>query len=300
MLQLRSKRTQTVDCRSKPGQFKESAACQLLSPSESVHSDDVIDDHGSKAPGRVSWPTVAVVSNHEETYIKDMQYPLSGIAKVSGKRVRFLRDTGSSICLASENFVGTNEYTGTSTTVLLADRCVRQIPDAIIQVEIPEYKGPLKVSVMKNPVSDLIIGNNWFNETSAVNNTVDILDESDPEVDSGTLIFENSEYQEPLITIPVKQTVFTAHTVKDDQLNMSSLVFNNSVNNFEVGDASDKINHTVINSDEEHINEITSRDQDMEISVAVQTREQTRQETKFKRPLKVTVIDALNISPDDL
>jgi len=56
---------------------------------------------------------------------------------------------------------------------------------------------------MKDPVCDLIIGNDW-NERPVQNNDES---EDDFSIDSGTLIFENTKYQEPLSTVmpPVEE-----------------------------------------------------------------------------------------------
>src|SRR5208282_4286665 len=94
-------------------------------------------------------------------YISDMQYPHRGIALVNGKQVKFMRDTGSSICICRESCVNKADYTGTASFIMLADRSMSRVEDAIIHVDIPGHVGLLKVSVMPKLVSDLIIGNDW-------------------------------------------------------------------------------------------------------------------------------------------
>ena len=54
-----------------------------------------------------------------------------------------------------------SDYTGTASFVMLADRSMSRVEDAIIHVDIPGHTGLLKVSVMPKLVSDLIIGNDW-------------------------------------------------------------------------------------------------------------------------------------------
>jgi hypothetical protein len=39
---------------------------------------------------------------------------------------------------SEENLVEPSQYTGTNTFVLLADRCVRIVPNAVIEVQIPK------------------------------------------------------------------------------------------------------------------------------------------------------------------
>jgi hypothetical protein len=67
------------------------AACQLMQSN--------VD---SKKEG--SWPMVAC-ADQNEVYLKDLNYPLRGNAKVGGKLVRFLRDTGSSLCILKQDLI---------------------------------------------------------------------------------------------------------------------------------------------------------------------------------------------------
>jgi hypothetical protein len=82
---------------------------------------------------------VAVAAKSETVYLNDLRYPLKGRARAGDQQIKFLRDTGSSVSIVKENLVEPRQYTGTHTTVLLADHCVRKLPNAIIEVQIPEY-----------------------------------------------------------------------------------------------------------------------------------------------------------------
>ena len=80
----------------------------------------------------------------------------------------------------------------------MADRCVRQLPEAVVEVEIPGYTGKLKVCAMSNPVCTLIIGNDLYQELTVPDDE----EESDSvEFIAGSqLIFKNSAYQTPIVT----------------------------------------------------------------------------------------------------
>ena len=73
--------------------------------------------------------------------------------------MRFLRETCSSVSVVKQVYVELHEYKDQEATVLLADRCVRRLPNAVVPVRIPGYEGPLKVYVMADPVSAFVIGN---------------------------------------------------------------------------------------------------------------------------------------------
>jgi hypothetical protein len=132
--------------------------------------------------------------------------------------------------------------------VLLADRCVRQLPEAVVDVEIPGYKGKLKVCAMSNPVCTLIIGNDLHQEMTVPDDDTD--SDSAEFIEGSQLIFENSAFQTPLVTgsVPVS-------TIREDK--------------------------------------------EVDSGAAVQTRHQVFEEAKSKRSLKVTEIDAINITPED-
>lgn len=145
-----------VECRSKPNnQYHGAAACQQYHYNENFRERQTetvpkYQRHGDSDNNRP-----------EEMYISDMHYPHRGVAIVNGQQVKFMRDTGSSICICRESCVNETDYTGTASYIMLADRSMSRVEDAIIHVDIPGHVGLLKVSVMPKLVSDLIIGNDW-------------------------------------------------------------------------------------------------------------------------------------------
>ena len=73
-----------------------------------------------------------------------------------------MRDTGSTLTIVQDKYVHENSFTGNKISVLLADRCVRSLPEAIVLLKCPCYEGEVMVLVMKDPVYPLTIGNNIF------------------------------------------------------------------------------------------------------------------------------------------
>jgi len=187
-------------CYSKPNQNRSfnwksnsAAACQIMtSRVTESESDDMSDDEG--IPCR-SWPIVSAMKGYDSDRCNDLHYPLRGAAEVNKQKVKFLRDTGSSICIVKQKFVKPEQYTGETTSVLLADRSVRHIPNAIIDVKLPNYEGKLHVCVMSSPVCDFIIGNDWDRNVSQDDDEIDI------GLDSGSIIIENSSLQTPIATV---------------------------------------------------------------------------------------------------
>ena len=226
---------------------KKSAACQAVE----------FSDHGSlnrntcseRDTNRMPWPTVAVASLVNETvYLKDLRYPLRGKCKVAGNNVKFLRDTGSSVRILKSCYLNPDDYTGSTTTVLLADGCVKHLANAIVQVKIPSYSGPLKVCVMENPVSDLIIGNDLYKADSPSDCESDDDHEENeagiPSVIGQTLIFENNKYQ-----------VETNNAVHDKAPSTQCVVVDHGTDDFKMGDG-------VINTEDDfdHIEEEGKRE----------------------------------------
>ena len=299
---------------------KKTAACQLMISDETLNQ--VKPDVEAKGPNNSSWPTVAVASQKNDlVYLADLRYPLRGKCKIEGKTVKFLRDTGSSVSILKSCYLTPENYTGSTTTVLLADRCVRHLPNAVIQAKLPGFEGPLKVCVMDDPVSDLIIGNDLYsNDCQSDNEKEDDFDGDDESgVASQTLIFENSKHQSPQITTGVNRNVdMESKTVRDRSPSHVRLVSRVSTDDLEMGETdADPIVKSVSANDEtdklhksgsEELSTptiVVARDSETVSQVsdfatsAVQTRQQVRQETKSKRPLKVTVVDELNISSDE-
>jgi len=118
--------------------------------------------------------------------------------------VRFLRDTGSSVSIVKQIYVKPHEYVDQETTVLLADRCVRRLPNAIVQVKMPGYEGPLKVCVMADPVSEFVIGNDIYSKQNDISERESELNDEANIVPIATLVFENHLVHKPLVTLPVR------------------------------------------------------------------------------------------------
>jgi hypothetical protein len=290
-----------------------SAACQVVNK---------IESNGNFANQQEEWPVVAMAVQSETVYLKDLKYPLKGKAKVGSNTVRFLRDTGSSVSIVKESLVAPEQYTGTHTTVLLADRCVRQLPNAVVNVQIPNYEGPLRVCVMSEPVSALIIGNDLYASEEKSDEFDDIINDDEIQnVPKSTLIFDNSKYQKPLFTVcashnrtykkeidsivgddnmnqVVKQCSdnYEMGGVKDGNLDSSSVLIHESHDEHAEILSKDETNNI---SKDENVMHVDIASRDKESSAAVQTRSQRERESKSLKPLKVTVIDALNIKPDE-
>ena len=256
------------------------AACQVYNV-VNVEDNTVVSEN--KATSK--WPTVAVTGQDDVEFLKDLKYPYKGKAKLNGQNVVYIRDTGSSICIAKESRIDMNQYTGDTTSVLLADRTVRHLPNALVSVIIPGYTGMLKVCTMKDPVCDLIIGNDW-NERSK-DGQKEGEDEEEYTVDDGTLIFENTKFQEPLSTVLKSNEECSKMEIIPKKVEEEIVTEPDSVEKLEMGDLpSIKTQVKII---EDSINE----------SAVVQTRSQVQKEAKSIRPLKSTIISAIDVSPEE-
>ena len=280
---------------------KKAAACQIIKPVESNALSSV--DSVSKGMRKTSWPTVAVVGGSDEMiYLSDLKYPLRGKAKAAGKTVEFLRDTGSSVSILKSSFLKPENYTGKTTTVLLADRCVKHLANAIVNVKIPGYSGPLKVCALDALVCDFIIGNDWM-ETGKEKELE--TDEEEEEIEESllvgqTFIFENSNRKSESCKI-VQDLSQTKSESGGKEFKMGDTEPDSNIKN-------DVISYETVldTSGIESSYKETSSGGNMNTEIqlceeasAVQTRQQSANETKSKRPLKVTVIDALSLSPEN-
>lgn len=242
-------------------QSHKAAACQI----ESV--DTKMDHHrDGKTETREIFPIISVIDHADgETYLHDLKYPFKGQAQLNGHRVSFMRDTGSSLTIAQKKYVDASCFTGNKISVLLADRCVRHLPEATVQLKCPCFNGSVKVLVMDEPVYPLIIGNNVFETNSETVRDDSSTDEVEDEMPvMKPLIFENSAFIESK-----NKTV----------LEMQPMVIDKSKTVSYETDRG-KIAY--------HDNAVVS---------AVQTRAQEKKEAQSVRPLKHTTVDALNLSP---
>jgi len=65
---------------------------------------------------------VAITGQDDVQFMKDLKYPYRGKAKINDNNVVYIRGTGSSI-----SRIDSGQYTGVSTSVLLADSTVRHL-----------------------------------------------------------------------------------------------------------------------------------------------------------------------------
>ena len=165
-------------------------------------------------------------------------------------------------------------FTGNEVSVLLADRCVRSLPEAMVYLKCPCYEGEVKVLVMTDPVYPLIIGNNVFLSDTSKKTPITVEAESNIPVIK-TLIFENSSLANVESRSESKQII--CDQVGEVRSVLGNLISSNT--NSESICENNSMTGTVIS--------------------AVQTRAQVKDETKSIRPLKHTIIDALNVSPDE-
>ncbi len=244
-----------------------SAVCQVETPRSHVNlvNSDV-------------FPVVASAEVDTEVYLKDLKYPYRGKASVSGNTVNYMRDTGSTISIVKSSYVLPEQFTGQRIPVLLADRCVRYLPEAVVHISSPCYKGETKILVMDSPVVDLIIGNNIFDDRREDNETStgDEMSECSQIVNK-TIIFENSHKTQAVDVLRnVEEVNFSSMKTDEDKTSVKILPAANS-----------KIS--------EVINTVPNND----VISAVQTRAQVKAEGRKLTPLKHTQVDALNIEKSD-
>lgn len=241
------------------------AACQIIdNHANNGSSDKVIG-------GDDIFPTVAVTCNgNQEIFLHDLKYPFKGKALIDGQSVTYMRDTGSTLTIVQDKFVKNDQFTGNKISVLLADRCVRYLPEAKVHISCPCFNGNIKVLVMENPVYPLIIGNDIYQNDDADGKiTTDDDDEIDFRPVVKTMIFDNSQLVKP----------FSRFEGKEEQVIVTK----------------EMIKPSIPKVDLEGYPDLGSPD--IDIVNAVQTRAQTKAESKSIRSLKHTKIDALNLSP---
>lgn len=242
-----------------------SAACQTIdNNSTNGRADKVIG-------GDDIFPTVAVACDrNQEIFLRDLKYPFKGKALIDGQSVNYMRDTGSTLTIVQDRFVKNDQFTGNKISVLLADRCVRYLPEAKVHISCPCFTGDIKVLVMENPVYPLIIGNNVYqNDDSSDGITATDDDDTDYHPVVKTMIFDNSMRVKPHSRFEENeiQAIDKPETTKSC---LSKAEFGGNVDH---------------------------RSHGTEIVNAVQTRAQAKAESKSIRSLKHTKIDALNLSP---
>ncbi|XP_040065165.2 uncharacterized protein LOC115318365 [Ixodes scapularis] len=74
-------------------------------------------------------------------------------------RISVLRDSGTNTVVVRKRLVRSEEFTGTSTGVILVDGTMRVMPEAIINIDTPYYMGEVRAKCVEEPRYDLILGN---------------------------------------------------------------------------------------------------------------------------------------------
>jgi len=118
-------------------------------------------------------PIVAAVFERNaivDRSLVDLKLAHSGMGTCNGKDVSWFRDTGSSISIAKSSLVDESQYTGRNIKCLLIDGCAREFPEATVHMSTPYFTGMMKVAVINNPLSDIIVGNNVNNQRNATLN----------------------------------------------------------------------------------------------------------------------------------
>ena len=246
-----------------------SAACQVHAP-----KNDVVE--GEIEP----FPVIALVESIDEEYLSDLKYPYRGKALIGNTHsVSYMRDTGSSLTLVQEKLVEPELYTGKQISVVLADRCIRFFPEAEILIDSPCYQGKVRALVLKDPVYPLVIGNNIFQKSpkTGTENEYDIMSDDCGKLPCKPLIFENSAKIPP--DQRMNKTVCESSVVGQTLQEVETKFVNDVV-----------IGQNVISEPEPVM--LTGE----KIVSAVQTRAQVKRESRSLRPLKHTVVNALNVS----
>ena len=231
-----------------------------------IRNDNVNDDTTD------IFPMISSVMQKEET-VQDLKFPLKGIAIVNKyHHLSYLRDTGATYCIIDSQYVSHDCLSGETVAVLLADRSVRHLKEGKIHLKCPGFTGVVKVLLMDHVVVPLIIGNNIFESIA------------ETDVDD-TNTFDSHEINIPVFkTVIFENSAFTANkcaVMNEEQTESMSKVpekpHGDSVSMHIAG-----TEHTVHPADS--------------IISAVQTRNQVRAEQRAIKPLKHTIIDALNLN----
>jgi len=69
---------------------------------------------------------------------------------VNNKRVELLRDSGNSVSIVRSALVAPEQHTGKQVTCLLVDNCVKNCPQAVVEVDTRDVNGTRFSRVPKN------------------------------------------------------------------------------------------------------------------------------------------------------
>ena len=78
---------------------------------------------------------------------------------LNGCKVKVLRDSGSSELVVAKKFVHNSQFTGHEKEIVFLDQSTCKVDEAIVNLDCPFLRGTVKVSVMEDPLFDVIIGN---------------------------------------------------------------------------------------------------------------------------------------------
>jgi hypothetical protein len=131
-------------------------------------------------------PFVAAVKQQEK-YLPDLTKPHKGIGYVDGQKVKFVRDTASSITIVRADLVKPEQITDKEVTVMLADGCIKTYPLAEISISTPYYAGKILAACIKTAIHQLLVGNDYLNQEIIEKEQADGITEY-----KGPIIFENS------------------------------------------------------------------------------------------------------------
>jgi len=141
------------------------AACQVV---EEEYENEW-NERTVNIPGIGNVPVIAAVSDSrsEKRQITNKRNKHTSFGEVNNVRVELLRDSGSSVSVLRSALVAPEQYTGKQFTCLLVDNCVKNCPQAVVEVDTKYYKGRLPVVCMERCIYDLIIiGNDIYKHGS--------------------------------------------------------------------------------------------------------------------------------------
>ena len=118
------------------------AACSIIMRDE-IEQNRICSDAemAVKLPTGDRIPIVAAVSVSKpvESFLPELSKPHRGVGLVNGERVKFVRDTASSITIVRANLVQPNQMLDETVTCMLADGCIKTFKLANINVATPYF-----------------------------------------------------------------------------------------------------------------------------------------------------------------
>ena len=197
-------RNEKASGKSYPNQ--KNAACSVITPSdqgakllENYHSGTVSLPNGDIVP-------IVAAVKQQEKYLPDLKKPHKGVGYVGDQKVKFVRDTASSITIVRADLVKPEQITDKEVTVMLADGCVKTYPIAEICISTPYYAGRILAACIKTAIHQLLIGNDYLNQEIIEEKQTDGITEY-----KGPLIFENSNCEKAAEFCDYKSVVKNAN-----------------------------------------------------------------------------------------